>query len=40
MPVSVKRSPLYIVVSKNVASLSDILAENMNLIVGWNGFAF
>ena len=35
MPVSVKRSLLYIVVSRNVASLSDISA--VNLIVGWNG---
>ena len=38
MPVSLKCSPLNIVVSKNVASLSDISA--VNLIVGWNLFAF
>ena len=38
MPVSLKCSPLNIVVSKTVASLSDISA--VNLIVGWNLFAF
>ena len=38
MPVSLKRSPLYIVVSKNVTLLFDISA--VNLIVGWNWFAF
>ena len=39
MPVSLKRSPLCIVVqSKNVASVSDISA--VNLVVGSNWFAF
>ena len=38
MPVSLKRSTLYIVVSKNVTLLFDISA--INLIVGRNWFAF
>ena len=38
MPVSSNRLPLWIVVSKKVASESEISA--VNLIVGWDWFAF